>query len=209
VVPVRPPRLCLGSAAWKCWFLYDHLDPSVLPLLGAGIFYVNDGYINTEVRRHRSRLFGVTDDIMSKRRGLMNEVTSIYERSSFVVALTAITSLPSPSIYSYPSHNGSSDSSSNDEGGSYARGGRPPSPQGPAVADPQASGRRRSHPRQGLWSEPLRDVYATVSGQLPVLIFYEYALYYKHWRDQVVLLMTREEAPLLPCCPKSSQNFSM
>jgi hypothetical protein len=25
----------------------------------------------------------------------------------------------------------------------------------------------------------------------------------------VVLLMTREEAPLLPCCPKSSQNFSM
>jgi hypothetical protein len=25
----------------------------------------------------------------------------------------------------------------------------------------------------------------------------------------VVLLMTREEAPLLPCWPKSSQNFSM
>lgn len=147
--------------------------------------------------------------IMSKRRGLMNEVTRIYERSSFVVALTVITSLPSPSIYSYLSHNGSSDSSSNDEGGSYARGGRPPSPQGPAVADPQASGRRRSHPRQGLWSEPLRDVYATVSGQLPVLIFYEYALYYKHWHDQVVLLMTREEALLLPCWPKSSQNFSM
>jgi hypothetical protein len=64
--------LLLGNA----WFLYDHLDyawdlllanagsctttylevdPSVLPLLGAGIFYVNDGYINTEVRRHRSR----------------------------------------------------------------------------------------------------------------------------------------------------------
>jgi hypothetical protein len=87
--------------------LYDHLDPSVLPLLGAGIFYVNDGYINTEVRRHGSRPFGVTDDIMSKRRGLMNEVTRIYEWSSFVVALTASTSQPSPSIYSYPSHNGS------------------------------------------------------------------------------------------------------
>jgi hypothetical protein len=113
--------LLLGNA----WFRYDHLDPSVLPLLGAGIFYVNDGYINTEGRRHRSRPFGVTDDIMSKRRGLMNEVTRIYERSSFVVALNAITSQPSPSISSYPSHNGSSDSSSNDEGGSYARGGRP------------------------------------------------------------------------------------